>query len=234
MPQDSSNYVVELKDVTKKYQLGKTEVHALRGVSLAIAKGEFTTLVGESGSGKTTTLDIIGGLGKPSTGKLFIDGEDITVYNDKRLAYFRRKNIGFIFQTFNLIEVYTAYENIAHSLQLLKMPEKEIKKQVYDIMEKIGLGKFINHRPNELSGGQRQRVAIARALVKNPKIIIADEPTANLDSETGANILKLMQQLNKDLGATFIVATHSAQVVQVAKRVFKLRDGALIDSYTNK
>lgn len=190
-------------------------------------------MVGESGSGKTTTLDIIGALGKPSTGKLYIDGEDITGFNDTRLSYFRRKHIGFIFQTFNLIEVYTAYENIAHSLRLLKMPEKEVRKHVCDIMEKIGLEKFLNHRPNELSGGQRQRVAIARALVKSPKIIIADEPTANLDSETGSNILKLMKQLNKDLGATFVVATHSAQVVQVAQKVFKLKDGVLIDSYTN-
>lgn len=229
MAANEDKCIVELKDVTKVYHLGKTEVNALKGISLKITQGEFSTLVGESGSGKTTTLDLIGALGKPTTGKIFIAGEDITTFNDTKLSYFRRKNIGFIFQTFNLIEVYTAYENIAHVLHMLG--ETNVHKRVCDIMEKIGIEKYLNHRPNELSGGQRQRVAIARALVKSPKIIIADEPTANLDSQTGMTILQIMQKLNEEMGATFIIATHSAQVVQVAKQVHQLKDGLLIDSY---
>lgn len=231
MPESTTEYVVEVRNISKRYTMGKTYVDALKGVSLSVEKGAFTALVGESGSGKTTTLDLIGGLGKPSGGSILINGEDITKLNDKKLSFFRRRNIGFIFQTFNLIDVYTTYENIAYPLYLLGIPENEKRKMVSDIAEKIGLGKFLNHRPNELSGGQRQRVAIARALVKNPKIVIADEPTANLDSQTGQTILSLMQELNKTLVATFVIATHSAQVVQHSRKVYKLKDGELIDSY---
>ena len=226
--------IVEVVDLKKKYTLGKTIVDALKGISFKINKGAFVSLIGESGSGKTTSLDLIGGLGSPTSGSVIIGGEDITKLNDRQLAYFRRKNIGFIFQTFNLIDVYTTYENIEYALHLANVPKAERKNMVYETLEKIGIEKYMNHRPNELSGGQRQRVAIARALVKKPHIVIADEPTANVDSKTGQSILELMRELNETLGSTFIVATHSKQVMQYSKKVIELRDGELINIYENK
>ncbi len=227
-----AEYIVQVDNITKRYLLGKTTVDALKGVSLQIEKGSLCALVGESGSGKTTTLDLIGGLAKPTEGKIIIGGQDVTTLNDKETSYFRRKNVGFIFQTFNLIEVYTAYENVEYALQLAGTPKTERRDLVLDIMKRIGMEKFINHRPNELSGGQRQRVAIARALVKRPHIVLADEPTANLDSATGQNILSIMKELNAELGSTFIIATHSTEVIKIAKTVFRLSDGKLANTET--
>ncbi len=221
--------VVELKDVTKNYQLGETTVHALRKVSLSVEKGDFLTIIGPSGSGKTTLLNIIGTIDYPTSGTVLIDGKDVTKMNDRELTRLRLYTIGFIFQTFNLIPVLNVYENIEFPLLLRKdiSPEQR-KERVERLIEEVGLKDFRNHKPAELSGGQRQRVAIARALVTGPDIVLADEPTANLDSETGASILKLMRQLNEIENTTFIFSTHDPDVIDYAKRIVKMRDGKII------
>lgn len=225
----NSDYIVEVHDLIKDYQLGNTVVHALRGIFLKIQRKDFTAVVGPSGSGKSTLLDLIGCLGQPSLGYITINGEDISKYDDDKLSDFRAQNIGFIFQTFNLIEVFSAFENVEYPLLLLKLPKKEREMRVTEILEKVGLREFMKHRPNELSGGQRQRVAIARSLVKRPTFVLADEPTANLDSETGKSILDLMVELNKSLSTTFICATHDRMVMDRADKVFLLKDGKIVE-----
>jgi putative ABC transport system ATP-binding protein len=224
-----SPVLIHLRNVSKSYRLGKIMIPAVRDVTLQIHIGELVALAGPSGSGKTTLLNIIGCLDKPDSGQVSIDSADITGIPLHRLAATRRESIGFIFQTFNLIPVLTAAENVDYPLQLRGIPARERKELVAHWLERVDLARFASHRPDQLSGGQRQRVAIARALAGSPKIIIADEPTANLDSETGAHILDLLAEINDATGSTFVFSTHDHELISRAGRVVRIRDGALVD-----
>ncbi len=219
--------MISVKDVKRVYQTGETEVHALRGVSLDIEQGEFMSIAGPSGSGKTTLLNLIGCIDKMDGGEISIKGEAVSKMKKKDKTNFRRKNLGFIFQTYNLIPVLTAYENVAFVLSLLNISEKEIKDRTMAILTEVGLAGMENRRPSKLSGGQQQRVAIARALIKNPEIVLADEPTANLDSDTGKEILELMKTMNKKHKTTFIFSTHDKMVMDYAHRLIILHDGQI-------
>lgn len=221
--------VIIAKSVAKNYQNGKLEVPALRGVDLEIVEGEFTSLAGPSGSGKTTLLNLIGCLDKATAGELLIDGTNVAELSPLDLAAIRREKIGFVFQTYNLIPVLTAYENVELPLVLLKdNTDSAIKERVLGILGEVGLSGLENRRPADLSGGQQQRVAIARALIKEPKLILADEPTANLDSENAEAILKLMQELNEKKKVTFLFSTHDQLVMKYAKRLITMRDGKIV------
>jgi putative ABC transport system ATP-binding protein len=219
--------LLKLDDIKKIYHQGKIDVPAIRGISLDIEKGEFTTIFGPSGSGKTTLLNIIGCLDKPSSGDITYEGQKkLSELNNNELSDFRRYNLGFIFQGHNLIPVLTAFENVEFAIRIIdEISKKERRKKVLDILESVGLKGLENRKPNELSGGQKQRVAIARALVKNPKLVLADEPTANLDSETSEEVLDIMLKMNKKLGTTFIFSTHDPQVMRYARRLIEIRDG---------
>jgi putative ABC transport system ATP-binding protein len=219
--------MIKVDKVTKIYKVGETVVNALRGVSLSIDKGEFLSIAGPSGSGKTTLLNLIGCLDKSTSGDIIIDDEAVSGKTKKQLALFRRKKLGFVFQTFNLIPVLTAFENVSFSLSLLNVDKNALKEKTLRILGEVGLAGLEDRRPSELSGGQQQRVAIARALVKEPEIVLADEPTANLDSVTGEDILKLMKQLNKKHGITFIFSTHDKMVMDYADRLILLHDGSV-------
>jgi putative ABC transport system ATP-binding protein len=221
--------VVLAKAVTKNYGNGQVEVPALRGIDLAMEEGEFTSLAGPSGSGKTTFLNLIGCLDRLSTGQLLIDGTDASALTLLEQAKLRREKIGFIFQTYNLIPVLTAYENVELPLVLLqKFGEAEIRERVMRILADVGLKGLEHRRPTDLSGGQQQRVAIARALVKEPKLILADEPTANLDSENSVAILELMKDLNAMKNVTFLFSTHDQLVMKYARRLITMRDGKIV------
>jgi putative ABC transport system ATP-binding protein len=224
--------LIKVKGLKKDYPLGKTVVHALRGIDLTVEKGELISVVGPSGCGKTTLLNIIGCIDHPTEGVVEIDKVDITSLDDKKLTDLRLYKIGFIFQTFNLIPVLDVKENIEFPLLLMKgkktFSQKEINQRVERLIEEVGLKEYANHKPAELSGGQRQRVAIARALVTNPDIVLADEPTANLDSETGESILAIMRELNEIEKTTFIFSTHNPDVLKYAKRVIRLKDGLIV------
>ena len=214
-------------NVHKDYHLGNTIVHALRGVSVKIAPGEFVAIAGPSGSGKTTLLNVIGCIESPTSGKLLMDGEDTSLLTDDQVSDLRASKIGFVFQNFNLLPVLTAVENVEyplHNRRLKDANKRDLARKVLDI---VGLGKFLHHRPLELSGGQRQRVAIARAIITNPKIILADEPTANLDQRTGSEILTLIRQINYSFRTTVIFSTHDPKVIEMAKRVIRVRDGLI-------
>jgi len=220
--------VIELSNVKKDYPLGATTVHALRGVDLAIKEGDFISIVGPSGSGKTTLLNIIGCIDHASEGVVKIHEEDVTTYTDRRLTDLRLHTIGFIFQTFNLIPVLSTRENVEFPLLLMKkehLGRREIRERAEKLIEEVGLKEQINQKPFELSGGQRQRVAIARALVTRPAIVLADEPTANLDSETGDMILRQMKELNELEKTTFIFSTHDPDILKYAHGVVKIKDG---------
>ncbi len=219
--------LLSVVDLKKDYNVGETVVHALRGVTMEVKKGEFTAIAGPSGSGKSTLLNLIGCLDRPTSGKVFIKDVDVSSYSKKELANIRRETIGFVFQTFNLIPILTAFENVAFPLSLLRESVDDTEKKVDQILGDVGLGGMEHRYPRELSGGQQQRVAIARALVKEPGIILADEPTANLDSGTGAEILDLMRELNESKEATFIFSTHDPMVIERATRVINLRDGQI-------
>jgi len=222
--------IIELHDVKKDYYLGNTVVHAVNGVSFSINEGDFLSIVAPSGSGKTTLLNMIGCIDIPTEGKIIVDGEDITKMNDKQLTNLRLYKIGFIFQTFNLVPVLNAIENVEFPLLLMgKYSAREIRERAVSLLKEVGLEEFVHHKPSELSGGQRQRVAIARALVTNPDIVLADEPTANLDSATGENILLLMKKLNEREKTTFIFSTHDPDVLKYADNVVKMKDGLLVD-----
>jgi putative ABC transport system ATP-binding protein len=223
--------IISLKDVKKTYPLGKTEVHAVRGVSVDIQEGDFISFAGASGSGKTTVLNMIGCIDVPTGGTVIIDGNDTKTLNDRQITTLRHRTIGFIFQSFNLIPVLNVYENIEFPLLLGKetMSKAEKKDWVNYLIEEVGLSDRKNNRANELSGGQRQRVAIARALVSKPKVVLADEPTANLDSSTGEQILNLMKKINKEQNTTFIFSTHDATIVDIADHVVRLKDGLIVD-----
>ncbi len=221
--------VVQLKDVKKIYHLGDTIVHALRGVDIDIKQGEFVSISGPSGSGKTTILNMIGCIDHPTEGCVCIDEEEIHLKKDKAITNLRLHKIGFIFQSFNLIPVLNVYENIEFPLLLMKGVSKEERKErVMKLIKEVGLEDRIQNRPAELSGGQRQRVAIARALVTNPKIVLADEPTANLDSKTGDMIISLMKKLNEIEKTTFIFSTHDPDVMKHAGRIIKIHDGLIV------
>ncbi|MBN2570054.1 MAG: ABC transporter ATP-binding protein [Deltaproteobacteria bacterium] len=220
---------IETKGLKKTYISGETETKALRGIDLIIDKGEFTTITGPSGSGKTTLFNLIGVIDTPTEGEIYFEGHKLSGKSRKELTYFRREQISFIFQTFNLIPVLSAYENVAFPLYLLKKDGAKIKDKVYDILATVGLKGMEEKKPSALSGGQQQRVAIARALIKEPKLVLADEPTANLDSKTGTEIMKLMEELNQQKNTTFLFATHDPLVMDFAKRRIKLHDGMLAE-----
>jgi len=217
--------IISAQDLTKKFPMGLSEFTALRGINLSFSKGEFAGVVGPSGSGKTTLLNIIGLLDTPSDGDAVILGSHIKDLSVKSAALLRRKHMGFIFQTYNLLPVYTVFENVEFPLLLLRMSAPERRKAVLDALEWVGLKDKENSRPAQLSGGECQRVAIARAMVKRPEIVLADEPTANLDAENSHHILKTMESLNRDLNTTFIFATHDDKVIGYLKRKITLLDG---------
>jgi len=221
--------LIRTESLVKTYTLGRTEVPALRGLSLGIEYGEFTAISGPSGSGKTTLLNLLGLLDSPTTGSVFLEGSQIRYNGLTHLHRLRLEKLGFIFQTFNLIPVLTAYENVEYPLLLTKKSSSERKQLVERKLREVKLWEYRQHKPNELSGGQRQRVAIARALVNSPRIILADEPTANIDSVTASEILDIMRTLNEEENVTFLFSTHDPQVLRYARRVIKIHDGALVN-----
>ncbi len=225
-----ANAVVELREVEKEYPLGKTVVRALRGVSLVVEEGEFTTIAGPSGSGKTTLLNLVGCVDVPTSGSVLVAGRHTERLSDAALTALRLHTLGFIFQSFNLIPVLDVFQNVEFPL-LLKggATRGERARRVHEIVEAVGLSEQIHQRPNELSGGQRQRVAIARALVTRPKIVLADEPTANLDSKTGGAIIDLMRDLNERERTTFLFSTHDQRVMDHARRIVRLEDGRVVE-----
>jgi len=219
--------LIELNAIDKIYPLGNQQVHAVQHLDLSIERGEFAVLAGPSGSGKTTVLNMIGALDRPSSGKVSVAGMDLTLANDRELSDFRLRNIGFIFQSYNLIPVLTAAENAEFPL-MLQGVEKSLRRQrVLELFTQLGISGLEDRRPMDLSGGQQQRVAVARSLVSEPAVILADEPTANLDSHTSEELLKLMRTLNQEKGVTFVFSSHDPQVIDCAERVIELHDGCL-------
>lgn len=221
--------IVECINVKKTYQQGKVEVEALRGVNLSIDKGGFMALAGPSGSGKTTMLNMIGGLDSPDSGNVVVDEHDFDKMNQSELASLRLHKVGFVFQAYNLIPVLSAVENVEFVMLLQGVPRAERRERAKAILDDVGLEGLYNRRPAELSGGQQQRVAVARAIVSNPAIVLADEPTANLDSKTGHGLLDIMEQMNKKRKVTFIFSTHDQMVMDHARRLVQLRDGLVVD-----
>ena len=220
--------IVSVRNVSKIYKLGKTDVHALQGVSLDIAPGEFISIAGPSGSGKTTLLNLIGCVDTPTAGSVEVAGHDTSRLPERSLTRLRLETLGFIFQSFNLVSVLSVFQNIEYPLLLQGgLTRRERSRRVLELLEAVGIGGYAKHRPSELSGGQRQRVAIARALVTKPRIVLADEPTANLDSQTGENIIDLMKEMNRD-GTTFIFSTHDPKVMAHANAVVRIADGRLV------
>ena len=222
-----TEWAVELKDVKKAYRTGPIEVPALRGISLQVAPGEFLAIAGPSGCGKTTLLNIIGGLDRADTGEVLVEGKNLQLLSSGELARLRLQRLGFVFQAYNLLPVLTALENAEFTLLLQGVPAKQRKERVEKLFSEIGLSGLEDRRPGALSGGQQQRVAVARAMVTEPALILADEPTANLDSVTATALLEVMEQLNRDHGTTFVYATHDPQVMEQAKRLIRLRDGQI-------
>jgi len=220
--------IIKLENVWKTYMMGNVEVNALQGLSLEIMSGEFISIMGPSGSGKSTTVNMIGCLDVPTRGRILLDNHDISRLTESELAQIRGKKIGFIFQQFNLIPTLTALENVMLPMIFQGVPESQRIRKATELLEQVELGDRIHHRPTELSGGQQQRVAIARALVNEPDVIIADEPTGNLDSKTGANVLDFLQGLHKKKGKTIVMVTHDANLARVAERTELLRDGRIV------
>ncbi|MBT3312569.1 MAG: ABC transporter ATP-binding protein [Desulfobacterales bacterium] len=220
--------VVELKDVTRTYRQGDVDVNALRGLTLTINKGEFTAVCGPSGSGKTTILNIIGALDVASSGKVSVEGKDLSSLNRRELSIMRRDSIGFVFQAYNLIPVLTAYENAEIVMSLQGIAADERRNRVMDLLSEVGLEGMEDRKPHQLSGGQQQRIAIARAIAANPAVILADEPTANVDSDTADKLLDIMETLNRKRGVTFIFSTHDPKVMDRARRIVRLIDGRVV------
>ncbi|MCP4139027.1 MAG: ABC transporter ATP-binding protein [Chloroflexi bacterium] len=218
--------IAKLTNITRVYTVGEVETHALRGVDLNIGKKEFTTLVGPSGSGKTTLLQLLGCLDQPTAGKVLINGQDATLMNRNQRADLRKGTIGFIFQFYALVPTLTAYENV--ELPMLLMGKKNHKSRVMELLDAVGISDRADHRPDQMSGGQQQRVAVARALASDPLLILADEPTANLDTENGEQVMDIMRKLNEETGTTFVFATHDPRVIKYAKRIVTLEDGKII------
>ena len=226
--------VAKLTNVTRVYKIGQVETRALNGVSIDIQSGEFTSLVGPSGSGKTTLLQLIGCLDQPTSGKVFIAGKETTGLNRNQRADLRKGTIGFVFQFFALIPTLSAYENVEMPLLLNGKSAAQRKQRAMELLEAVGMADRANNRPDQLSGGQQQRVAVARALATDPKLILADEPTANLDTENGEQVMEIMKKLNQETGTTFVFATHDPRVIKYATRVVTLKDGVIEnDSRTN-
>jgi putative ABC transport system ATP-binding protein len=221
--------IVECIDIKKTYEQGQVEVQALRGISLSIKKGGFFALAGPSGSGKTTVLNIIGGLDSADSGTVTVDGNVLDEMNQSQLANLRLHNIGFVFQAYNLIPVLSALENVEYVMLLQGVPVADRRQRAKTILDDVGLEDKYGRRPAELSGGQQQRVAVARAIVSNPSIVLADEPTANLDSKSGQDLLELMQEMNEKKKVTFIFSTHDHMVMDYARRLVKIRDGRVVD-----
>lgn len=220
--------VIEIKDLYKSYHDTEVEVKAVNGVTLSFEEGEFSAIVGPSGSGKTTLLNVIGGLDAPTSGSVIIDGTDISTLSSRQMIDFRLHNIGFVFQAYNLIPVLTAKENAEFIMELQKKPKAERDERIANLFRAIGIEGKENIRPSRLSGGQQQRVAVARALASKPKFILADEPTANLDSKSTTNLLDIMRKLNEEENITFIFSTHDQRVIERAKRVILLDDGKVV------
>jgi len=221
--------VVRTEDATRSFKAGKLETSALRGVSVSIESGEFTALVGPSGSGKTTLLQLLGCLDQPTTGRVFINGQDVSRLNRNQRADMRRTSIGFVFQFFALIPTLTAYENVEMPLLLAGKPPEERRTRVQELLDSVGLADRADHRPDQLSGGEQQRVTVARALAGGPTLILADEPTANLDTANGEQVMTTMTRLNQETGVTFVFATHDPRVVKFARRVITLQDGLVVN-----
>jgi putative ABC transport system ATP-binding protein len=217
--------MIELENVTKVYRMGKVEVYALRGVSLSIKQGEMVSIIGASGSGKSTLLNVIGCLDRPTSGKYFFEGNDVSQLNDNQLAEMRNKKLGFVFQDFNLLSRATALSNV--ELPLIYGGNRQKRQRAEEALERVGLGARAKHKPTELSGGEQQRVAIARALVNNPALILADEPTGNLDSASAAEIISIFRQLNQD-GITVAIVTHEPDIAAQTQRIIRLHDGEIV------
>lgn len=225
--------IIAIENLEKSYHDSEIEVRALNGINLNFEEGEFTAIVGPSGSGKTTLLNMIGGLDKPDRGTILIGGNDITRLSSRKLIDFRLRNIGFVFQSYNLIPVLTAMENVEFIMHLQKIPRADREKRAMELLESVGLGDRIHSRPSKLSGGQQQRVAVARALASRPAFILADEPTANLDSQSTRNLLGIMERLNHEEQVTFIFSTHDQRVVEKAHRIIVLEDGKVVNDREN-
>lgn len=219
--------IIEIKDLKKDYNTSQIPVNALKNINLNFSKGEFSAIVGPSGSGKTTLLNIIGGLDNPSSGNVIINNNDIFKMKENELINYRLSNIGFVFQSYNLIPVFSAFENIEFNMQLLKIPKKSRKERVMQLLNDLGLEEKADRRPSHLSGGEQQRVAVAKALASKPQFILADEPTANLDTESAENLLELMLKMCEKENTTFIFSTHDQRVIEKAKRVIVLKDGVI-------
>lgn len=219
--------IVELSDLSKVYMMGEIEIHALNHIALEIEEGEFVAILGPSGSGKTTLLNMLGGLDKPATGKIVIDGEDIAGYSESRLTHFRRDQIGFVFQFFNLIPTLTAEENVEFAIELTARDGDITKRTALELLDAVGLKDRAKHFPYQLSGGEQQRVAVARALAKDPALVLGDEPTGNLDFRMGKLVLKTLKEVNEKEGKTVIIVTHNTPIASIANRVLYLHDGKI-------
>ena len=222
-----TKWVVDAKDITKVYQMGEVEVHALRGLSVKIAPGEVLSIMGPSGSGKSTLMNILGCLDRPTSGEYSMNGESVATLTDDQLADIRNRGVGFVFQSFNLLPRQTALANVELPMRYAELNGRNRKQVATEALEAVGLGDRIRHRPNELSGGEMQRVAIARALVNNPAIIMADEPSGNLDTKAGDEIMNLLRKLNEDRGTTLIIVTHDPEIADLTDRIISLRDGRI-------
>ncbi len=220
--------IIQIENLKKTYRETEVEVHAVNGIDLSFESGEFAAIVGPSGSGKTTLLNMIGGLDSPTEGKIIINNTNISNLNASQIIDFRLWNIGFVFQSYNLIPVLTAKENVEFIMHLQGRKKQEREQRTKDLLTSVGLGDRLNSRPSQLSGGQQQRVAVARALASKPKFVLADEPTANLDSKSTENLLDIMEKLNRDENITFIFSTHDARVVKKARRVITIEDGKVV------
>ncbi len=219
--------MIKLENVVRVYQMGKTQVQALRGLNLEISDGEFVAIMGPSGSGKSTLMHLVGGLDLPTQGQVVLDGVDIAQQNGNQLAELRGKKIGFVFQTFNLVPTLSALKNVELPMVFQKVPRRERYERAKKLLEQVGLGDRLNHKPSELSGGECQRVALARALANDPQILLADEPTGNLDAESGEQIMQILKKLNEEKKMTIIVVTHNPEVARYAHRVIRMRYGQI-------
>lgn len=221
------DYVIVTENLVEEYLLGKVTVTALRGIDLNISKGEFAVIMGPSGSGKSTLLNLLGGLQKPTRGEVIINGVNLSRLNENQLAIFRRKNVGFVFQAYNLIPTLTAIENVELPMIFYNIPSEKRKERAKELLTTFGLGERLHHKPSELSGGEQQRVSIARALANNPEIILADEPTGNLDTKTGSKIMEEIVKINREFGKTIVMVTHDPEIANYGDRIIHIRDGRI-------